>query len=130
MRRTEWKFKGHSFALCLNAAALTDIYTRFGTEKEVPELIEGTDRASFEATVFILWKLCEQGELVRRYEGHDRAPILGADYFRATLSPRDLVGAKRAIRAAVAEAFRLETGDGEEKEVDEILMEIQKKTKI
>ena len=38
MRKTEWKLKGHTFTLCLNAAALTDIYDRFGTEKDIPDL--------------------------------------------------------------------------------------------
>ena len=47
MRKTEWKLKGHTFTLCLNAAALTDIYDRFGTEKDIPDLYLGSDKASF-----------------------------------------------------------------------------------
>ena len=43
MRKTEWKLKGHTFTLCLNAAALTDIYDRFGTEKDIPDLYRVTN---------------------------------------------------------------------------------------
>lgn len=129
MRLTEWKFRGHTFFLCLNAAALTEVYARYGAEKPFPALYSGTDRESFQATCELLALLTAQGELVRRYAGYDRAPILGADYFRAQLSPRDLAGAKRALGMAYDAAFRRETED-EETEVDLVLLELQKKTKI
>lgn len=128
MRKIEWKFRGHTFYLCLNAAALTEVYARYGEDKSFPELYAGTGRAEFSATCVLLALLAEQGELVRRYEGHDRGPILGADYFRAQLTPRDLAGAKRALGTAYDAAFRRETED-EDEEVDLVLLELQKKTK-
>lgn len=131
MRKTEWKLKGHTFTLCLNAAALTDIYDRFGTEKEIPDLYRGSDKASFDALCWLLWKLSEQGELVRRWEGLDRRPIVPESYFRANMAPFDALDAKRALGAAYEQAFRRERDeDGEEEEVDLILQELQKKTRI
>lgn len=128
MRLTEWKFKGHTFHLCLNAAALTEVYDRYGMDKEFPELYRGTDKKAFGVTCELLGLLTAQGELVRRYEGYDRGPILGADYFRVNLAPRDLAGAKRALGMAYDTAFRRETED-EDEEVDLVLLELQKKTR-
>lgn len=128
MRKAEWKLKGHTFTLCLNAAALTDIYDRFGTEKEIPDLYRGSDKASFDALCWLLWKLSEQGELVRRWEGLDRRPIVPESYFRANMAPFDALDAKRALGAAYEQAFRRERDeDDEEEEVDLILQELQKK---
>ena len=128
MRKTEWKLKGHTFTLCLNAAALTDIYDRFGTEKEIPDLYRGSDKASFDALCWILWKLSEQGELVRRWEGLDARPIVPERYFRANMAPYDALDAKRALGAAYEQAFRRDQDeDDEEEEVDLILRELQKK---
>lgn len=128
MRKTEWKLKGHTFTLCLNAAALTDIYDRFGTEKDIPDLYRGSDKASFDALCWLLWKLSEQGELVRRWEGLDRRPIVPESYFRVNMTPFDALDARRALSAVYEQAFRREHDeDDEEEEVDLILQELQKK---
>ena len=116
MRKTEWNLKGHTFTLCLNAAALTDIYDRFGTEKEIPDLYRGSDKASFDALCWLLWKLSEQGELVRRWEGLDRRPIVPESYFRANMAPFDALDARRALSAAYEQAFRRERDEDDEEE--------------
>ena len=68
---------------------------------------------------------------MRRWEGLDRRPIVPESYFRANMAPFDALNAKRALGAAYEQAFRRERDeDDEEEEVDLILQELQKKTRI
>ena len=108
MKTFPYELDGHTFYLCLNGQALFDAYDKFGYEAFITKSIEGTSKASFESTCWLLAKLAEQGELVRRWQGLDRGPIAPPEYFRAHLRPLDVAGAKDAIREAVALGFSRE----------------------
>lgn len=127
MKTTPFELKDQTYHLCLNGAALYDIYDKFGVEEPILSHIEGVDRKSYDATCWILAKLCEQGEIVRRYEGFDRGPFVSEHYLRSNLQPLDVPMAKRAIETAVRQGFRREEPE-EEQKIDKGLLELEKKT--
>ena len=117
---------GQHFYLLLNGQALFDLYDKFGTKGFITDPLKDNNKAGFEATCFFLAKLCEQGELLRRWQGHTRGPVLTEQFFRVNLAPHEVAAAKDAILAAIVLGFRREekeTGD-----LDLGLVELQKKT--
>lgn len=126
MKTFPFEHNGQTWHLCLNGAALFDIYEKYGDKGFVTDPIKGTGKESFEATCWMLAKLAEQGEMVRRYQGCDHGKFPTAQMFRATLSPLDVMEARKAICEAVAQGFRREVRD-EDEEVDVGLLELQKK---
>lgn len=127
MKTTEYTFQGTTYHLCMNGSALCDIYEKFGSKGFVTDIIRGTGKKSFDATCWMLAKLAEQGELVRRYEGHTAQKIPSESMFRLLWKPLDVVEAKKAIEAAVADGFSREE-EPENKEIDLGLLELEKKT--
>ena len=127
MKTIPYELNGHTFYLCLNGQALFDAYDKFGYEGFLTKHIEGKDKQSFENTCWLLCKLAEQGELVRRWQGLERGPIVPVEYFRAHLRPLDVAGAKDAIREAIILGFSRE--EERERLVRDLgLEELQKKT--
>ena len=126
MKLHEVDLCGQHLYLLLNGQALFDIYDKIGTNGFITDPLKDNNKAGFEATCFFLAKLCEQGELLRRWQGQTRGPVLSEQYFRVHLAPREVAAAKDAILAAIALGFRREekeTGD-----LDLGLVELQKKT--
>lgn len=128
MKLTHITIDGREYPLCLNGAALFDIYAKFGDKNAVVSHVEGSDRKAFYNTCWILAKLCEQGELVRRYQGFAPAEIPTENQFRLLMGPLDVLAAKSAIRRAVAIGFGREVQEEQEKRVDLGLLDLQKKT--
>lgn len=117
---------GQHLYLLLNGQALFDIYDKFGSDGFLTDHIKGGSKKSFEATCYFLAKLCEQGELYRRWQGQTHGPVLTEQFFRVNLAPHEVAAAKDAILAAIVLGFRREekeTGD-----LDLGLVELQKKT--
>lgn len=129
MRLTGFELQGRSFHLCLNGAALFDIYDKYGAEEPILSRIDGHDRAAYDRTCWILAKLAEQGELVRRFNGFDKGPFPSEHFFRTNLRPVDVPRAKAAIELAVRQGFAREEQEEEER-IDLGLLELQKKTGI
>ena len=75
---------------------------------------------------YYLFKLSEQGELYRRWQGHTRGPVLTEQFFRVNLAPREVAAAKDAIRTAIVLGFQRE--EKETSDLDLGLVELQKKT--
>ena len=131
MKTVEFEFGGQALHLCLNGTALFDIYDQFGNKGSILDHIWGGAKGDFARTYrntcWMLAKLAEQGELVRRYQGHDSKPIPTPAALELTLRPADVPAARRAIHETVRLGFARDVDDGEE-EVDLGLLEIQKKT--
>lgn len=128
MRTVEYELGGQTYHLCMNGTALFDVYEKFGTEKSVSEHIQGPDKESHQATCWMLAKFAEQGELVRRFQGHTPAKIPTEHFFRAMLLPTDLTGAANALMRTIRLGFVREEPDEQPKRVDLGLRELQKKT--
>ena len=126
MRLCKIEINGQTYRLCLNGAALFDIYDKFGTKGFITDPLKDNNKSGFEATCFFLAKLCEQGELYRRWQGQTRGPVLSEQYFRVHLAPRDVYRAKDAIVTAIRIGFAREAE--EPHDVDLGLVELQKKT--
>ena len=60
---------GQRLYLLLNGQALFDIYDKFGTKGFITDPLKDSDKKSFEAVCYYLFKLSEQGELYRRWQG-------------------------------------------------------------
>lgn len=116
---------GQHLYLLLNGQALFDIYDKFGTKGFITDPLKGSGKKSFEAVCYYLFKLSEQGELYRRWQGQTHGPVLTEQFFRVNLAPHDVAAAKDAIRTAIVLGFQREekeTGD-----LDLGLVELQKK---
>lgn len=127
MKTVPFTMGGQTYHLLLNGAALFDLYEQFGDQDSLLNHLDGRGRQSFENTCVFLAKLGEQGELLRRYLGHDPGPVPTEELFRVGLSPRDAARAKSAVIEAVCAGFEREEG-GKQKQVDKGLLELQKKT--
>ena len=128
MKSVKIELAGATCYLCMNAAALFAIYDRYGTRGSVLDPIQNGDKAGFEATCWFLATLAEQGELVRRWQGHTPSKIPTEQRFRAMLRPSEASAAKVAIARAASLGFSREVQDDEPEYVDVGLREIQKKT--
>ena len=129
MKLWHFQLEDRIYPMCLNAAALFDIYDKFGDKGSVLDHIEGGDRKAFYAACWMLAKLCQQGELVARHMGESPMDIPTETDMRLMLGPLDVIRAKHAIRNTVAIGFGREIVDeGESKRVDLGLLELQKKT--
>lgn len=109
--------------LTYNAAA------HYAGEEKYPDglatAIVQTGTAGFEALCWALSELSTQTELIRRDLGYDKRPILPPEYFARTLKLPDVVMAKGEVIKAITRG--LNAGDDTD-EVDEVLLELQKKT--
>lgn len=127
MKTTAFELNGQVFHLCLNGAALFDLYDKFGKEAGLMEPIAGNDREGYNATCFYLATLANQGEIVRRYQGYDAGKFTTENFFRANLAVWDVARAKEAVKAALFQGFYREEKDPEER-IDLGLLELEKKT--
>lgn len=127
MKLVEFTLHGKVFHLLLTGAALFDAYDRFGDKGDLVDHVIGTNRESYDNTIWMLVKLSQQGEAYRRFMKEEALPMLTVDEAMRTMGPKDVVRARVAIREAFAAGFEMETLD-EEQEVDFGLMELQKKT--
>lgn len=127
MKTVEFELNGRTHHLILNGAALFDAYDQFGDKGSLLDHMIGTGRESFENTVWLLVKLAQQGEAVRRFQGEEPCPMLTAEEAERMLSPLDVMRAREAIREAWRLGFQREAAD-EETEIDLGLFELQKKT--
>lgn len=127
MKPVKFELNGQIYSLLLTGAALFDAYDRFGDKGDLMDHLTGTSRESFDNTVWMLVNLAKHGEAYRRYMGEDAVPMLSVEQAVQTMGPRDVIVARAAIREALSTAFA-RTERSEEEEIDEGLLELQKKT--
>ena len=101
MKLHEVDLCGQHLYLCLNGQALFDIYDKFGTKGFITDPLKDSGKKSFEAVCYYLFKLSEQGELYRRWQGQTHGPVLTEQFFRVNLAPHEVAAAKDAILAAI-----------------------------
>lgn len=127
MKTVEYKLNGQTYFLCMNGAALFDCYDKFGIKGEIVDYINRPTRKGFENTCWLLAKLSEQGEAVRKYLGLEtRKPLTETDC-RVLLKPIDVLDAKAKIMEAISRGFMREE---EEAEFDVGLAELEQKKTV
>ena len=127
LKTVDFEFNGQMLHLFLNGAALFDFYDKYGTEKDIPEVVSGDSRKSFLATCWLLYKLAEQGELARRQLGHTPEAIPTMGQLAVLLDPMDVLRARRAICETARLGLTMEHAPKRQYE-DLGLLELQKKT--
>lgn len=127
MKLVKFDLQGTEYHLLMTGGALFEAYDRFGDKGDMMERITGTDRESFDNTVWMLVLLAKHGEAYRRYMGEDATPMLSVEAATKTMGPKDVIRARDAIRRAFAIGFEREELS-EEEEIDLGLLELQKKT--
>ena len=128
MNTVDFDWNGQTLHLLLNGTALFDIFDRYRSDAEILELIDGSDKKSYLNTCWILYKLAEQGELARRFLGHDHERYPTAERLAALTMPLEVPKARRAITRAVKLGFgMLHPEDPDSEFVDLGLLELQKK---
>lgn len=115
--------------LCFNGAAMFDLWDMFGQEKPLLEHIEPNTKKAFNATCIMLFKLAEQGELVRRYWGHTPQEVPTIKELAALLCPADVLAAKSAIGMAISAGLKMEA-QIRRSEVDLGLQELERTKKV
>ena len=118
MKTVEFDLGDMRLYLCMNGAALFDIYEKFGRKGQLLDHIQRNDKRSFENTCWFLWKLAEQGELVRRWMGHRPRPIPQERQIMAMLGALDVLRAKEAIGEAARLGFEMETPQERAERID------------
>lgn len=83
------------------------------------------DIDGFNAVCWGLAEMSMQGELFRRFQGEDKKEYLTEAKVRNSLTIPDMPEAVRILIEAINKGMK--TGDDDE-EIDEVLMELQKKT--
>lgn len=125
MTMQEITLAGKTYPLLYNGAAMFAAQELLGERNLVTTLTaQGTEGFDFLCKLTVL--MAEQGELMRRYEGHKKAPFLKEEALRLLARPFDIIQIRNAALEAVAAGFRREVQE-EETEVDLGLQELQKK---
>ena len=128
MNTVDFDWNGQTLHLLLNGTALFDIFDRYRSDAEILELIDGSDKKSYLNTCWILYKLAEQGELARRFLGHDHERYPTAERLAALTMPLEVPKARRAISRALKLGFGMLHPENPDSEfVDLGLLELQKK---
>lgn len=84
------------------------------------------DKEGFDTIVWFLGELSLQGELVRRYMGEDKRDYLTVEKAQHLLTVKEMPEALRVVVTAIMQGLEIEADEDEE--IDEVLMELQKKT--
>lgn len=116
---------GKEYPLLFNGTAMFSTRDICG-EKGVVEVTVDDTVAAFEVLCKVAVIMAEQGELLRRWEGHDPQEILTENELRLTITPRGILALKKAVAEAVTEGYRREIKD-ENGEIDLGLAELNKK---
>lgn len=114
----EITFKDEKYHLLYNGAALFAL-------QDIPNIFEAIAK-DFEAFCRVVSTLSEQGELCRRYEGHDPGAILDEEALRVTVLPFEIVELRTAAMQAIIAGLTREVEE-ENKERDLSLEKLKKK---
>lgn len=126
MNGTSIELGGRKYALLFNGYAMFAERDMFG-EAGMLELIQANTAEGFEALCKAVALLAEQGELVRRYEGHEPDELLTLERIRVLATPLDVPALRMAVINAMVKGYGREVED-EEKDLGLTELE-QKKTK-
>lgn len=124
MLYTECKIGNTVFYLLYNGYAFFDVMEKVGENPQKAILEANKEGFSALCTVFSTLAVC--GELSRRQEGYDKGLLLTEERCKMLLSIRDIPVARSACMEAMLNGFKTEPDPNEI--VDEVLMELEKKT--
>lgn len=124
MRTIDMTLGKHTLRMLCNMDVYFDIIDKFGNLSTLTEQMSDTGRTGYETNCWLAAIMAEAGELARRADGYEPAPILPEKALRAYLPPKDYPALQMAVMQAITCGFARE----EQEEYDEGLAELQKKT--
>lgn len=116
---------GQKYELLYNGAAMFALHDICG-ETSLTDAIRAEGAEAFEVIARIGAELAKQGELLRRFMGEDKRPILTAEEILATTTPIGAMHLRTAIMAAITEGYKRSTAQ-ENGDIDLGLLELNKK---
>ncbi|MEG0913706.1 MAG: hypothetical protein RSG53_08875 [Oscillospiraceae bacterium] len=124
------KVNGREVTLNYSVEVMFGMTEKFGTLQAALDIISKDDREGFEALRWFFITMANDGELMRRYEGHDSQPMIEEKDITPRMKPIDFQIMKQAVSDAISAGYICETQQ-KSSEVDEGLQELeQKKTDI
>ena len=105
---------GQKYELLYNGAAMFAVHDICG-EVSLTDAIRAEGAEAFEIIARIGAELAKQGELLRRFMGEDKRPILTAEEILATTTPIGAMHLRTAIMAAITEGYKRSTAQEKNK---------------
>lgn len=117
--------------LNFSVAVMFDAMDEFGSVNKLLELVQKESVDGFKAVAWVLVRMANDGELVRRAQGYDKQPLMKESDISMRMHPLEFAEMQKAAADAIVAGYKREHVRGENgEEVDLVLEEIeQKKTK-
>lgn len=123
-----WLYRhgGEEYWLVYTADAYYEIRERYGMDPF--DGLRADDRSAYDMAVGCLAILAREGELCRRYMGHEAKPMLTEETIKRTVLPDGVANVKNAVMSAILAGMRIENAKKDDEPVDIGLLEFEKKT--
>lgn len=121
-----YKHGGKEYWLVYTADAYFELNEKYGTE--LFEKLRAADRSGYDVAVGCLLVLAREGELCRRYMGHDARQMLTEEEIQRTVLPDGIANIKESVMKALLAGMRVENHKENDEPIDVGLMEFEKKT--
>lgn len=126
MKHIDFELNGDVYALSFTTEALFTVYDKFGytsdilgTTKALEPSVEGWKNCCWLAAL-----MASQGELQRRYLGHEPRKMITLEDLRLSVMPADAIRLRQAVRDAMEQGFQRDIPDQDPvEEVNLVLME-------
>lgn len=126
MKHIDFELNGDVYALSFTTEALFTVYDKFGytsdvlvTTKALEPSVEGWKNCCWLAAL-----MASQGELQRRYLGHEPRKMITMEDLRLSVMPADAIRLRQAVRDAMEQGFQRDIPDQDSvEEVNLVLME-------
>ena len=126
MKHIDFEFNNTTYALSFTTEALFTVYDKFGytsdilgTTKALEPSVEGWKNCCWLAAL-----MASQGELQRRYLGHEPRKMITMEDLRLSVMPADAIRLRQAVRDAMEQGFQRDIPDQDPvEEVNLVLME-------
>ena len=126
MKHIDFELNGDVYALSFTTEALFTVYDKFGytsdvlgTTKALEPSVEGWKNCCWLAAL-----MASQGELQRRYLGHEPRKMITVEDLRLSVMPADAIRLRQAVRDAMEQGFQRDIPDQDPvEEVNLVLME-------
>ncbi len=113
--------------LVYTADAYFELNERYGTD--FVEKLRPASREAWDIAVGCIVILAREGELCRRYMGHDPLPFLTEEEIRRTVLPDGMANVKKAVFDTVLAGMHIDVErEDEDEPMDVGLLEFEKKT--
>jgi hypothetical protein len=126
VKHIDFELNGDVYALSFTTEALFTVYDKFGytsdilgTTKALEPSVEGWKNCCWLAAL-----MASQGELQRRYLGHEPRKMITMEDLRLSVMPADAIRLRQAVRDAMEQGFQRDIPDQDPvEEVNLVLME-------